>query len=361
VAVDIARGLRARGYHVETWFLYKQALAYEDEPGVSLILPHGIGSPLDYLRIFWRLLGCLRKMRPHAVHGVLPLGNTLGLFAAWLAGAPVRVASQHSVVSAYHPVMRFLDKVLGTLGIYSANVIVSRAMRNDFAGYPEAYRKRLQVIQNGVAARSAKHAKTTAREVLGLPADVFLLGHLGRLTHAKNQEFLFELLARLAGLHLALAGEGENRTWYESLIAEKALGDRVHMLGNIAPDLVPEFLVSLDLFVMPSRFEGLPIALIEAFQAGLPAIVSDIEANREVAISDSGQAAALLLSTEGPEPWLEALEDLRMNAERRADLAAAAKRRGADFELERMVAAYESCFFGESGPEGKTGLEKSVI
>lgn len=346
IALQVARGLRARGYDIETWFLYKQAAAYEDEPGISLIQPRAVSSPLDYLRIFWRLLRRLRGTRPDAVHAVLPLGNTLGLLAAWLVACPVRVASQHSVVSVYHPVMRFLDKVWGTLGIYSANVIVSRAMEMDFAAYPGSYRKRLRVIQNGVEVRSSGKTKTAAREIFGLPAEVFLLGHLGRLTHAKNQEFLFDLLTRLPGLHLVLAGDGENRAWYERLIAEKAIGNRVHMLGSIASELVPDFLASLDIFVMPSRFEGLPVALIEALQAGLPSVVSDIEANREVALTEAGQAAALLLSTDEAEHWLEALETLKADSVRRTELAAAAMRRGADFGLERMVDAYEDCLFG---------------
>jgi glycosyltransferase involved in cell wall biosynthesis len=347
VAVDIARGLRARGHDVETWFLYSQDLAYVDEPGAKLILPRPVRSPLDYLRIFAALVSRLRQAKPDAVHGVLPLGNVLGLCAAWLAGCPVRVASQHSVVRVYHPVMRLLDRAMGSLGIYTANVIVSRAMAADFSGYSRGYRDRLRVIENGVPYRAPRFGKAAARREMGLPAGDFLLGHLGRLTHAKNQEFLFELLGRLPGVHLALAGDGENRRWYETLIAEQGLGDRVHLLGGIPPDSVPDFLASLDLFVMPSRFEGLPIALIEAHQAALPCIVSDIPANREV-VQTGKDISAILLPTDRPDTWVKTVQELQDDPPRRAALAARAKERANFFGFDRMLKAYEDCFFDDA-------------
>ncbi len=146
VPLQVAEALRARGHVTETWFLYKHRSAYEDHEGVRIILSRQVRSLLDYFQIFAKLLVTMRSFRPDAVHGVLPLGNILGLLCATLVGCPSRVASQHNPAKTHNRIMQWLDKLFRTVRIYTANITVSYTVRKSYQRYPGPYVRRLQVI-----------------------------------------------------------------------------------------------------------------------------------------------------------------------------------------------------------------------
>lgn len=113
-----------------------------------------------------------------------------------------------------------------------------------------------------------------ARGLLGLPREGFLIGTLGRLVPKKAHGQLIEAFHTFAGtdpdIHLVVAGEGRLRPQLEAQIASLGLKDRVVLTGHCRA--VPLFLRSLDLFVLSSLREGLPLALLEAMAAGLPVV-----------------------------------------------------------------------------------------
>lgn len=346
VPLQIASALRERGYDAEVWFLYKYRSTYENAPGVRLIYPHSAGGLLDYARIFWGLFWAMRAFRPDAVHGVVSLGNVFGLLSATLIGCPSRVASQHNPANTQGHVMRWLDMMLGTIGVYTANIAVSHAVEKSYANYPSSYRCRLRVIQNAVPDRPARRTKLEARRYFGLPEQARILGNLGRLSYQKNQDFLFAVLGRLEGVHLAIAGDGELRDEYAEQVCQSGLEDRIHLLGSIPVVDVPDFLQAIDVFVFPSRYEGLPIALLEAMKAGLPIVASDIGPAREVISPEGREPAGLLLGIERAETWIGALREVLHDPERIAKLAEAARRRAEDFRMDQMVDSYEACLLG---------------
>jgi len=350
VPLQVAAALRARGYVAETWFLYKHQSGFENEPGVHVILPRDAKGLADYVRIFLRLIPAMRAFRPDAVHGALPLGNVFGLLAAALIGCPSRVASQHNPAKTHNIVMQWLDKLLGSIGVYTGNIAVSHAVGASYSRYPAPYVRRLRVVQNGMRVRQPGRDKSEARMHFGLPVEAPLLGTLGRLAHQKYQDFLFDVMPALPGVHLAIAGDGPLRQQYEQQIKAAGLAERIHLLGAIPPEDVSDFLAALDLFVLPSRYEGLPIALIEAMQAGCPVVASDILPTIEVALPEGGEAAAVVLSLESAEPWIAAVRDLLAQPEKRRALAEAARRRGAFFSLDRMTDGYIACLFPDSSP-----------
>jgi len=119
-------------------------------------------------------------------------------------------------------------------------------------------------------------------------ADKYVLGTIGRLCYAKNYEFLInsfnDILKVKSNAVLLIVGEGEERVKYEKLIKKNNLSNRVFLIGSIknASKLIKAF----DLFVLPSRYEGLSITLIEALFSGVPALVSDVGGNSENFPSD---------------------------------------------------------------------------
>ena len=104
----------------------------------------------------------------------------------------------------------------------------------------------------------------------------FVVGHVARFAHEKNHTFLvdiFEEISKRIDAHLLLCGTGPLLDEIKEKVQEKGLSERVSFLGM--RNDIPEILQAMDVFVMPSLFEGLPFSLVEAQAAGLPCIVAD--------------------------------------------------------------------------------------
>lgn len=147
-------------------------------------------------------------------------------------------------------------------------------------------------IENGVdiTASSSDYARSTARKTLGLYDNETAIGIVANLKKVKNHIFLlraFDALVkerpdvRLVIMGQGFKGEADNtEDELRAFIRERGIGDKVYMTGY-RPD-VPLLLAGLDIFCLCSRKEGLPISLIEAMAAGLPAIGAAVEGIRDV-------------------------------------------------------------------------------
>jgi glycosyltransferase involved in cell wall biosynthesis len=140
---------------------------------------------------------------------------------------------------------------------------------------------------------------------------------------------------------LAIAGNGAERGALEALIDELGVGSRVHLLGH--RDDVGALLAAADIFAMPSLWEGLPLALLEAMAAGKPIVASGISGIPEAITSETEG----LLTRPGDLGELSAaLYRLRTDPALRARLAERAGARArAEFSIEAMTTAYEEIYF----------------
>jgi glycosyltransferase involved in cell wall biosynthesis len=146
------------------------------------------------------------------------------------------------------------------------------------------------VIYNGLDEQTFHFMpKATARRELGKKigrdvSSLFIIGSIGRLSYQKNYEFLirsFPGILDVAPNAIAVViGEGPHRTLYETLIKELHLENRIILPGEI-PD-ASDYLKAFDIFVLPSRYEGLPITLTECLFAEVPVLASNVGGNREV-------------------------------------------------------------------------------
>jgi hypothetical protein len=131
------------------------------------------------------------------------------------------------------------------------------------------------------------------------------------------------LVSRRPRVHLVWAGTGEIADQLRGQVNQHALSERVHMLGH-RTDVVEQLLPAADAFVLPSIFEGMPFAALEAMAAGLPSVLSDIGPHREIAIDGR---EALLVPVGDSEAIARALERLMTNHDEAAAIGAAAHRR----------------------------------
>lgn len=171
---------------------------------------------------------------------------------------------------------------------------------------PQIPRDRIRIMKNGVETERFRYSPETRRRIraeLGLE-DAFVLGTVGRLSYVKNQSFLIDLLYSLRKTRLdaklVIIGGGELRGNLEEQIDRLGLSGSVFLLGW-KPD-VENYLQAMDCFLLPSRFEGLGIAAMEALASGLPCIVSD-QVPEDLAFTENIQYVPLQAPA-----WLAALE-----------------------------------------------------
>jgi len=151
--------------------------------------------------------------------------------------------------------------------------------------------------------------RTLLRSRFGAEPDDFLLGHIGRFSPQKNHVLLLDAFAQLVRIRpnarLLLVGDGPLRSEMERKAKSLGLAERVRFLG-LRSD-IPELLGTLDLFVLPSLYEGLGIVLIEAQAAGVPCLVSS-RVPKEADLSLG--LLQRLEADESPERWAEGMDNM---------------------------------------------------
>ncbi len=123
--------------------------------------------------------------------------------------------------------------------------------------------------------------RENVRRIFGLTPTEFIFGNIGRLHEQKGHKYLLEAFAKVTNpARLLIVGDGELRDELITLANKLEISDRVSFLG--ARSDVKEFLSAIDVFIMPSLWEGQPIALLEALALNKPCIASDVDGIPEI-------------------------------------------------------------------------------
>lgn len=164
-----------------------------------------------------------------------------------------------------------------------AIVTVSDDLRRTLAGM--GITNNVEVIYNGIDPERFRVADGQGlRRELGVAPDEYLIGTAVVLTPQKGIEFLLRaipaVLREIPRAKFMIAGDGYKKAELQAAANALGVGDRLAFLGYRSD--VPRFLNAMDLYVLPSLWEGLPLALIEALACGKPAVVSDVGGNGEI-------------------------------------------------------------------------------
>ena len=228
----------------------------------------------NVLGYIWSLYKIIKQNNYDAIH---VHGNShtvvLELLAAKLAGCKVRIIHAHS--TGCNSVA--LHKLLA--GLFDS-LCTDRLACGENAGKFMFGNKPFKIINNGVDVEKFSFnnkAREAFRVKLALAENDILIGHVGYFMPVKNQSFLVDVFAELAKndsrYHLVLIGDGAMRTEIEQKVACLELTNKVTFTGNI--DNVSEYLNAIDIIIMPSLYEGLPLTLVEQQANGLQCVVSD--------------------------------------------------------------------------------------
>jgi glycosyltransferase involved in cell wall biosynthesis len=294
-----------------------QPCAYDEEIrslGSQIIFcPLNSSRPWQYRNNFKRILhkyGSYDLIHSHVHHFsgyVLLLSKQFGV--------PIRIAHSHNDTSAieveakgyrrlYTYVTKFLLDRYATIGLGC-----SREAIVDLFGSNWENRESRQLLYYGIDIKPFHNCvdRIAIRKELGIPDRAFVLGHIGRFDSQKNHTFLLDIAAEIdrrePNFRLLLLGDGILRPQIEQKIAQLGLKEKV-ILAGVRDDIPRLMLGAIDVFVLPSFHEGLPVVGIEAQAAGLPSILSDTITKEVDKIPTLIQYLSLSRS---PADWAEAI------------------------------------------------------
>jgi glycosyltransferase involved in cell wall biosynthesis len=278
LAAMIETELSLRRFDFETVYLYPR-------PGLPLFAK--LARVFTLTRRIWR--GEFAALVAYQSTASILVG-----VVGWLRGCRLRIVHQTCTPAETAAPLRLLDKIVGTLGLYSKNVANSVATQAAFARNPVRYRRAMVLIEHGVDLAQSRRTRAEVRRRFNLPLDRSLILKVGRLVEQKNQEVLIKALSDVPEAHLVLAGGGANLEAYRGLAVSLGVGARVHVLGALPSNDIADLYVAADLFAFPSTWETFGLAAVEAAIAGLPLVVSNLPVLREVLRGDGAEPVAFV-------------------------------------------------------------------
>jgi glycosyltransferase involved in cell wall biosynthesis len=288
--------------------------AYDDEARALGSRIHPCLHPRRPRQYARALKGILRDQGPYdIVHSHVHHYSGHVLRLARQAGVPVRIAHSHNDTSPVQARAGVLRRIYlasmerwiarhATLGLAASGKAAASLFGPSWHTDPRwkllFYGIDLGQFRNGVTAAAV-------RAELNIPQNAFVVGHVGRFEHQKNHPFLVEIFAELARRHpqavLLLVGEGALRPAIEKKVVDEGLTDRVIFAG-LRSDVPRLMIGAMDVFLLPSWHEGLPMVLVETQAAGLPSVISDVIADETTLVEPLMRRVSLL---QPPSAWAE--------------------------------------------------------
>ncbi len=268
--VELLKYLPSADVEAELLTIYKQSAS--DREGLPFqILAAGRINRQDRL-FLWNLIREIRRCKPDIVHTHTHVGKYWGRVAAFLAGTRRIVHTEHNPCDFRRtPLERVADWILQLI---TARVVTFfREQGAALVEHESLPQHKLVLIPNGLTLSQTAPDRAAARAQLGLQGDEFAIMTVGRMEYQKNHVLALRSFAVLPKCErkqsvLFFAGAGEEETVLRGLAVALDIDKQVRFLGyrNDVASLLP----GVDLLLMTSWFEGMPLALLEAMIAGVP-------------------------------------------------------------------------------------------
>jgi glycosyltransferase involved in cell wall biosynthesis len=349
VAATLANAWSARGHQVAIVTLAPESLdsypLHPDVKRIALGLAWKSGSIAAAIGFNMRRIGALRRvlrqLSPDVVLAMMTTSNVLAVLAMLGSGVPV-VTSERT-----HPGSSPIGRLWGMLRRYTyphAQAVV--ALTRESAEWLETHcpGSRTTVIANPIS------WPLTAAEPRKDPGDTVASGRrmllaVGRLSPEKGFDCLIRAFARVADAHsqwdLVILGEGPERPRLERHVEQSRVGARIHLPGRAGN--IGDWYARADLFVLSSRFEGFPNALVEAMSYGCPAVSFDCDTGpRDVIRPDVD--GLLVAPARGEDGLADALSQLMSDDDRRRQMGARARDVRERFSLASICQQWEALF-----------------
>jgi len=292
-----------------------------------------------------RLYRELKRWKPDILHCWLFQANMLGRVVGKITGVPT-IISGLRVTEMEKNIQYPIDRL--TSGMTDLYLAVCEAVADHYRKNLSVIGKKMRVIRNGIDPTPYREQdRGRQRKELGLSENEIALGAMGRLHRQKGFDLLINAMAKVQETHpkavLLIAGEGPQRGDLEKMAAPS--GDRVRLVGEQKAE---EFLAALDIFVLPSRWEGMPNAVLEAMASGLPVVASRVGGTPEIVSESNARTEAesgILVPPDDIDALAGALNELISSPERREKIGESARSRAEKlFSVKKMVEEYEALY-----------------
>lgn len=337
VVIQLAQMARDQGWEPEvlaTDPYFQEKLKEQGIPVVSLDCIWRPIRPVKDILGFYRLYRFLRRSGYSVVHTHTSKAGFVGRAAAWYAKIPVIIHTVHGF--AFHE-----ESSPIALGVYSRLEKIAARWCHCLVTVSNFHRKwalelgiakpdKIVAIPNGISEEDVKpgRAREEVRKELGLDREKVMLLTMGRLAPQKGIKYLLQALKKLKGddgsdnFAAFIVGKGPMEKNLKDMAIDLGLEKYVRFLG-FRPD-IGDLLEASDIVVLPSLWEGLSIALLEAMAAGKPIITTSIGSNKEA--TDEGEAA-ILVPAKDSESLCMALKNIIGSSEKRSFFSEKSKRK----------------------------------
>ena len=225
----------------------------------------------------------LKEGQYDAIHVHSSLTSYVALAVAKRCGIKVRIAHAHNAVKEIKGIKAKVNRLLGN-ALIRHYATVRLACSKDAAIYTFGGRSleepNVRILPNAITPTKYAYSsdlRARKRIELNISSNMFIFGTVGRMTIEKNQMFLVDVLKEVIKIipntEMLLVGDGDLRAEIEKKVQQEGLLQNVIFTGQRTD--VPELLNVFDVFVMPSHYEGFPVAGVEAGANGLPIVLSD--------------------------------------------------------------------------------------
>jgi glycosyltransferase involved in cell wall biosynthesis len=254
---------------------------------------------------------------------------------------PAFVYTEHNQWPSHDRLTRAANQA--TFNLNDATIAVSNEVRDSITASPPGG---IQVIVHGIdvdAGATLAAERDATRAELGIEADQFLVVTVANLRATKGYPDLFAaaqlVVERMANARFVIVGQGPLDGELRARLADLELGDCVRMLGYRRD--AGRITAAADLFVLASHHEGLPVAVMEAFAAGVPVVATDVGGLSEAVESD---VSGLLVPARRPDLLAAAVLEIGGDPGRRARLATGALAAAPQFSAERSAREIETVY-----------------
>lgn len=226
----------------------------------------------------------IKKYKPDIVHSHMNLMNFCCLLPAYILGVKVRISHSHIAEKQKSTLYKIGSLICKILIKLFSNVFL--ACGEDAGKYLYGSKTKFKIINNAIDLDSFKYKGDNLRNSLNLQEKV-IIGHVGRFTKQKNHKRLINIFKEFLSVQseaiLLLAGTGELEQEIKRYVSELNISDNVIFLGPVLN--MNKFYSSLNLFILPSLFEGFPVVALETQAAGVISLYSD-NIDKNIKITD---------------------------------------------------------------------------
>lgn len=273
--------------------------------GVRLyVIPRKLSDPFSYVRSLLRVANGYDVMHVHGNSATM----VLEMMAAKLANVPLRIAHGHSTSCS----MRIIDSMARPI-FY--NLCNGRLACGIEAGKFLYGKRDFKVVNNAVKTQKYRFDPDKRKRIrtdLNISEDEVVIGHVGNFVPAKNHDFLIDIFACYLKLNsksrLLMLGAGDLMGVAKEKVERLGISDKCIFAGSVSSP--QDYMQAMDMVVMPSTFEGLPLTLVEEQANGLPILVSDAITKD----ADMTRLVSFMSLNEISLKWAERIDQILKNA-----------------------------------------------